>query len=128
MYVSSDAGTAGTAAREVAASLLDALRREHDALARSDLPLLQQSLEDKQRGLMSLEDLLRHHRPDADLQELLQDCLRQNAINGRIVDHKRRVTKQALAILAGSADHQPDLYGPAGTTFDPALARLIARS
>ena len=127
---------------ETATQLLDALRRERDALGKRDLETTEQVAKEKDSLITCLEslasrqhDLLASAGVDLSQQNVgvalkalglgslskqwqgllsvLADCRHQNLVNGGIIEISRRFAQQVLDTLHGaSLDDQ--LYGPEG--------------
>lgn len=110
------------------AELRRALEQERRALETSDVALLDASTQAKLAALHRIEalDTERQQLQQTDRRHLpaqawraigaeLGACKRFNATNGAIVDQRISDVRHALAILRGTGDATPELYGAAGT-------------
>ena len=60
--------------------------------------------------------------------ELAKTCEKQNAINGIIIDNKRKQTKEALSILQSGEVDQTELYNAEGSSVGAAGGSTVARA
>jgi flagellar biosynthesis/type III secretory pathway chaperone len=105
--------------------LLSVLEAERDALLGRDPAALEAIVAQKLALLTAIEGLLKstvapdsETRPhDGDLHkrvdEILEEAVRRNDLNGRIAAQREIGVRQALDVLTGRAA-APPLYGPAG--------------
>lgn len=107
--------------------LRHALEQERHALETSDVALLDASTEAKLSALgrvqaldaerAQLQQASASHRPVQAWQAIgveLGACKRFNATNGAILAQRIADVRHALAILRGTGEAAPELYGPAG--------------
>lgn len=59
---------------------------------------------------------------------LLEQCREGNAINGRLVQDRQRHVKQALSILRGQSNVEPDLYSQQGATVSGTQSLDLGRA
>jgi flagellar biosynthesis/type III secretory pathway chaperone len=105
-------------------ALLAILQREHAALLSGDLEQIEQIVQEKRTAVSELESLSRiqHHSSNAvhatdpRLQSIAAECVRQNEINGGMVEAGLRHTQHVLAILHGQSP-EAGLYSRAGATL-----------
>ena len=122
--------------------MLEVLRLERDALARRDLPAVEQAAAEKDRLIGLLEGLAdqqasllkgagidpaapeldtvleRAHLPECaatwrELRAVLAECRQQNLVNGGVVDTLRRFARDVLGLMRGSPAG-PGTYGRSG--------------
>lgn len=122
--------------------MLEVLRLEHEALARRDLPALEQAAVEKERligqleGLAAQQDgLLRAAGIDPstpglegaleragrsqcaamwrELRAVLAECRQQNLVNGGVLDTLRRFAREVLAMMRGR-ESASQTYGRSG--------------
>ena len=113
-------------------ALLAILQREHAALLSGDLELIEQIVQEKRAAVSELESLGRteHHSGNAvhatnpRLQAIAIECVRQNDINGGMVEAGLRHTQHVLAILQGQSP-EAGLYSRAGATLHLSSARPL---
>ncbi len=120
----------------VAAALQRQLEAEHQALQGREPAVLERISAEKMQLAAELDRLeqrrltLSHtgrtaaERPAA-LLAALEDCARQNRINGMLIEAGRRRTQAALDILRGGASGTA-LYGADGETKTPATRSRLA--
>lgn len=134
--------------------LLRILGDERDALMGHDPQVIEQIIQKKLRHLNDIEDwgrkrdallrsagypctrdgiercLAEHHDAELDrhwraLEQLLQECQRQNEVNGGVVSLSRRHVQRALGILRGLPAGQ-GLYNAAGNAEETTLSKTLA--
>lgn len=105
--------------------LLAVLDEERDALLGRDPAALERVVERKLALLSSIETMLRAHaaRPlaeqgaDAPLRtradQILEEAIRRNELNGRIASQRELGVRQALDVLTGKSS-TPNVYGRGG--------------
>lgn len=111
-------------------ALLAILQREHAALLSGDLEQIEQIVQEKRMAVGELESLgrIQHnnsnavHASDPRLQGIAAECVRQNEINGGMVEAGLRHTQHVLAILHGQSS-EASLYSRAGATLHLSSAR-----
>ena len=116
-------------------ALLAILQREHTALLSGDLEQIEQIVQEKRMAVAELESLGRAQErgrntmpvSNPQLQSLAAECVRQNEINGGMVEAGLRHTQHVLAILHGQSP-EAGLYSRAGTTFSTSPARPLTRA
>jgi flagella synthesis protein FlgN len=126
-------------------SLLQALQREHQALGARDNAETALAVSDKEQRLRDLEQLAQQRSQllqQADLTadkagfdaflasdstgqlaehwarlgEMLRECMRQNQINGALLESGKQISQQMLSILTGRDFAQDELYNQKGKT------------
>jgi flagellar biosynthesis/type III secretory pathway chaperone len=113
-------------------ALLAVLRREHAALLSGDFEQIEQIVQEKRLAVAELESLGRiqpHAGPavpatDSQLKAVAAECVRQNEINGGIVEASLRHTQHVLAILHGQPP-EAGLYSRAGAALNASPTRPL---
>jgi flagellar biosynthesis/type III secretory pathway chaperone len=101
--------------------LLETLRKEYEALSKSDIAALEDIVQIKQQLFAEFETLLKQHFDgahaiiDVRLRGVIEECFRQNTINGALINVNRQHTELALSILRGHS-LSVQLYDASGAT------------
>ena len=123
---------------EAARRLLDLLHRENDALARQDVPAIEQLAAEKLAAVERLQrsgaETLLSRQGDTEPAVRLRDLLRQinaaNETNGIYIAHRMRTVERELAIIHGAVqdDAGAEVYGRDGARHEGARSRQITRA
>jgi flagellar biosynthesis/type III secretory pathway chaperone len=113
-------------------ALLAILQREHSALLSGNLEQIEQIVQEKRAAVAELESLGRFrnlsnngvHATDPRLQTVAAACVRQNEINGGMVEAGLRHTQHVLAFLHGQSP-EASVYSRAGATLNLSSARPL---
>jgi len=111
-------------------ALLAILQREYAALLSGDLEQIEQIVQEKRLAVAELESLGQGrdnnavHTANPQLQTVAAECVRQNEINGGMVEASLRHTQHVLAILKGQSP-EAGLYSRAGTALSTSRPRPL---
>jgi len=107
-------------------TLLAILQREHTALLSGDLEQIERIVQEKRAAVAELESLGRVQNLSTDprLQTVAAACVRQNEINGGMVEAGLRHTQHVLAFLHGQSP-EASVYSRAGATLNLSSARPL---